>query len=94
MSRLGLLLLTACAPLPVPIAAMPDASGATVPLERLEEGRALMIAHCTGCHAPPQPRRKAPEEWPAVVADMAERADVTEREQAAIVTYLSVFSPL
>lgn len=54
----------------------------------LEEGRTAFVASCSGCHALPLPKDHAPAEWPAVVGDMAERADLTQKDRVLIEQFL------
>jgi mono/diheme cytochrome c family protein len=65
----------------------PDAT-----LSALEQGRALYVSKCAGCHHLYRPGAYAPERWPDVIHRMAERAKVSAEEEVLIARYLSAAS--
>lgn len=58
------------------------------------EGREAFVRACSRCHALPDPRQRAPEEWPAVVDRMRghmermEVEEISDAEAGAIIRYL------
>jgi hypothetical protein len=55
---------------------------------------AILVKHCSTCHAPPSPRLHTKEEWPNVVARMemhrldARMPALTKSEQDDVLSYL------
>ena len=90
---LGLVL--GCASLPHPTeadvrlarASWPDAS-----LASLEQGRSSFANVCSGCHALPQVHLHTAGEWPKVVREMADRAELDPDEARVIEEFLVTFS--
>jgi hypothetical protein len=56
----------------------------------LDQGRSLLVDHCSGCHVVPLPRSHTPEQWPGLVEDMAEPAGLSRNEIQSVVRYLVV----
>lgn len=54
----------------------------------LEEGRRLLISHCSGCHSTPSPSALRSDQWPAEVASMAPRARIDDTARQKIEAYL------
>ena len=64
--------------------------GATV--ESLSAGRDLFVARCAGCHHLPRPDARSPDEWAAVVGEMARGARLTTAETDLVLHYLGAAS--
>jgi hypothetical protein len=91
LSSLFLLLAGCAGGLPHPtaeVAARVAHSQPGVTLESLEAGRGLYVHHCSGCHNLVVPAAKQPQEWPAWVDKMAERAKLAPEELSLIEGYL------
>jgi mono/diheme cytochrome c family protein len=86
-----LLVLLACGT-SLPVVTPLDAQRAGVAEAELNQGRKLYGARCSVCHAPHAPKEFKPGEWPALVAEMKERAKITDAEQAQIERYLVTLS--
>jgi cytochrome c5 len=54
----------------------------------LNQGRALYADRCGVCHLPVPPTQFTPEEWPARVDAMTERAGITPAEAEAVQRYV------
>ncbi|MCB9729592.1 MAG: hypothetical protein H6744_08225 [Deltaproteobacteria bacterium] len=67
--------------------AYPDAT-----LAQLEEGHRLYRARCGSCHRPHSPGELAPDAWPDIVADMAERAALSPDQSRAVTRFLVAVS--
>jgi hypothetical protein len=65
-----------------------DAERANIELAALEEGRALMIRKCGNCHRPPLPTEHTAGEWPVMLDEMSERANLDTRQRTLIEKYL------
>lgn len=61
----------------------PSATHAT-----LAAGRQLLLERCGGCHSVPTPAARPPDQWPAVVRDMASRARLDEPSRLELEAYL------
>ena len=61
-------------------------------LDELNQGRAKYVAKCAGCHHLYAPTVLAPDGWRGMVAEMRERSNLTDADEHAIVTYLTVMS--
>jgi hypothetical protein len=86
-----LLLAAGCAGLPHPTQADLVRGQARYPgitQASLEEGRSAFVADCSGCHALPLPKDHAPAEWPAVVEEMSERGDLSQKDRMLIEQFL------
>lgn len=57
-------------------------------METLAEGRRLLAARCTGCHALEPISNYTPDEWRANVRSMADRSGLTATEERQIASYL------
>jgi nitrate/TMAO reductase-like tetraheme cytochrome c subunit len=84
--------LAGCAPRTPPYATAIDANRANVELAELEQGRALTIRKCGGCHQTPMPHDHTAAEWPTKLDEMAARANLDLRQRHAIEQYLVVMS--
>ena len=89
----ALLLLAACAHSSAPVATDADATRArtrwpTITLDELNRGRAIYVGHCGNCHLVPKPTAHTPEDWPEHVAEMSERAGLTDDEEQLVVRYI------
>ena len=91
-AALGGMLLAACAgpQIPRPTTAQAQASG--VSLDELESGRTTYLRRCTVCHEPVPPDRFTRAEWPGHVAEMRERAKVSDDEARLIETYVTTMA--
>jgi hypothetical protein len=93
----GLLLVAAgCAPvLPQPGPADARAAQVTYPGTTeadLERGRTAYVHRCGGCHRLHRPQELPPGRWPAIVAEMTERAKLPADEARDLGRYLVVMS--
>ena len=68
----------------------PKWPGTTV--EDLERGRRLYVRRCSGCHTLILPAAHAPDEWPALVDAMAEKARLKPGERDDVVRFLVAVS--
>ena len=64
--------------------------GTTV--EDLARGRELFVMRCAGCHNLPEPVVKAPEEWAAIVEEMAPGARLAPGDRDLVTRYLGAAS--
>ena len=84
--------LAACQPPPPPVTPARTEWARTrwpeITQAELERGRDLFSARCSSCHVTPVPSDRKPDEWPAQVGEMAERARLTVDERTAIERYL------
>ena len=69
----------------------PDAT-----LTQLEQGRAVYVARCSGCHALHLPSELYPEDWPEQVREMEQEQDVvlTDDERTSMLRYLAAASEI
>lgn len=58
----------------------------------LTEARRLYIDHCSGCHNLYTPASHPADKWPKLVANMAVRAKVDNRQLDRIALYLTVMA--
>ena len=72
----------------LPVVTPMDAARSGVALAELQQGRSLVAAKCSSCHAPPQPAEHRSGEWPKMIDEMAQRAHVDGSERQAIRDYL------
>ena len=79
---------TGCARRSPPHATAVDAERGNVELAELAQGRKLLLGNCAGCHKVPLPGDQTPAKWPAVLDDMAKRANLDANEEHLIVQYL------
>jgi hypothetical protein len=59
-----------------------------VTTNELNHGRSLYVGHCGTCHLPVPPTEFTPDEWPAHVDEMQERAGLTAAEAESVQRYL------
>jgi hypothetical protein len=57
-------------------------------LASLKIGRRLYISRCSDCHALYNPAKYPHEEWPTIVQDMAENAEINEDQVREITRYV------
>jgi mono/diheme cytochrome c family protein len=93
LSVVGAVLLAACAASPYPHATAADVAKAQeqrheVTLEQMEQGRSVYLSHCGQCHQLPDPKSHAPGKWPQEVAEMKQRAKLSDEQGEQIVAYL------
>lgn len=88
-----LLVVGACAAAEVPQPTVLDANRTGIALEQLQQGRALYLDKCTRCHTAVGPKTIRGAEWPAHVAEMSERAKLTQADHDLIVRYLVTVAP-
>jgi hypothetical protein len=55
---------------------------------QLEAGRALYVERCSSCHVPPAPTSVPADRWPGEVAEMKERAGLSDDEARLVERYL------
>lgn len=60
----------------------------TASLAELEQGRSMYRSRCGNCHTSYSPGRYSPDEWPEIVDEMRERAELTADQHDQIVRYL------
>jgi mono/diheme cytochrome c family protein len=60
--------------------------------QKLVSGRAIFVSRCLECHTLPPVARYSPDQWPHLVARMADRADLTPDEQGSLTMYLRAAS--
>jgi cytochrome c5 len=72
----------------LPVATAGDAARSGVALAELQQGRSLVAAKCTGCHRTPQPTEHRSDEWPRMIDEMSQRAQVDGSQRQAIRDYL------
>jgi mono/diheme cytochrome c family protein len=92
LAAVSLLLLAGCAgQLPPPTDADALRASARYPgttVADLARGRQMYVEHCSGCHALVRPDRKGPDEWPKLVAEMTDRAKLSDDIAQEILRYL------
>ena len=54
----------------------------------LETGRRIYVGICSKCHTLDSPSAYSNEKWERIVADMAEPAKISTKQQAILLTYL------
>lgn len=59
-----------------------------ITVARLESGRTLYNARCSSCHLPVSPHEINAAEWPRHVAEMKERANLSDDDAVTIERYL------
>jgi nitrate/TMAO reductase-like tetraheme cytochrome c subunit len=72
----------------LPVVTAGDAARSGVGLAELQQGRSLVAAKCSSCHRTPQPTEHKTVEWPKMIDEMAQRANVVGSERQAIRDYL------
>jgi hypothetical protein len=91
VKRLALLIvLAACARRSPPQVTAFDAQRANVELADLQQGRKLLLSKCAGCHKTPMPNDHTAAEWPKMIDEMADRANLDMRQRGLIEKYLIV----
>jgi len=92
LAAVALLLLAGCAgQLPPPTDADALRASARYPgttVAALAHGRQMYIERCSGCHALVRPHQKGPDEWPKLVAEMTDRAKLSDDVAQEILRYL------
>ncbi|MEZ4403281.1 MAG: hypothetical protein R3B06_24865 [Kofleriaceae bacterium] len=81
-----------CSGRALPIATEADAARVQVAKAELDQGRGLLISHCSGCHLTPAPDDHPAAAWPAEVAEMRERSNLTPAQAETITRYLVAFA--
>lgn len=61
-------------------------------LADLQRGRAVYVRRCSGCHSLYLPSAYAPEDWPALVGSMSERARLTPQQRADLTRFVVTLS--
>ena len=59
-----------------------------VDLATLREGRALFVSRCIECHTLPAVTKHTAAEWPALIDEMAGRANLKPAERVAVLAYI------
>jgi hypothetical protein len=59
-----------------------------VDLATLQEGRNLFVGRCIECHTLPIVTRYSSAEWPRLVEEMAERANLKPAQRNAVLAYI------
>lgn len=90
MKRLALAVFaTGCMRAMPPVATVHDADRGRVELADLERGRSLLIQKCSGsCHRAPMPLDHTAAEWPISLAEMSQRAGLSDQQRILIERYL------
>jgi mono/diheme cytochrome c family protein len=65
-----------------------ERNGYPAPLASLKIGRRLYISRCSDCHTLYNPAEYPHEEWPTIVRDMAENAEINEDQVREITRYV------
>ena len=59
-----------------------------VTMQTLNDGHALYIGKCTGCHAAQSIYSRPEEKWPSIITEMAQKTKLTEAEKDAVFKYV------
>lgn len=51
-------------------------------------GQALFTSACSKCHGYPDPQSESDADWPAIVEDMGEKADLAAADRKAVLQYI------
>ena len=86
-------LFTGCVTVGMPVATSTQLERAVqatpgVTAEQVMEGRSLYVRRCGNCHQLIEPKLREPDEWPAEVDRMAQRANLTPEQRQRVVLYL------
>lgn len=92
MKRWLIVFVAACGA-PPPVATQADATRVNVELAALDQGRELLIQRCGGCHDVPVPKKRAREDWPKQVDEMAPKAGIDDAQKVLITQYLVAMAP-
>jgi len=57
-------------------------------LATLREGRALFVSRCIECHTLPAIGKHTAAEWPALIDEMAGRANLKSEQRGAVLAYI------
>jgi mono/diheme cytochrome c family protein len=60
--------------------------------QTLSHGYALFVSRCLDCHTLPPTTKYSKDEWPYLVSRMANRARLSNSDQAALIAYLRTAS--
>jgi hypothetical protein len=83
-----LVIVAACARRSPPQVTAADAERANIELAELQQGRKLLLGKCAGCHKTPMPSDHTAAEWPKMIDEMADRANLDVRQRKLIERYL------
>jgi cytochrome c5 len=72
----------------LPVATAGDAARSGVALAELQQGRSLVASKCSSCHRTPLPTEHRSEDWPKMIDEMSQRAQVDGSQRQAIRDYL------
>jgi cytochrome c5 len=97
LSIAGACVLIACGASQHPHATAADVAAAQkqragVTLQDLEQGRSLYLSRCGACHALVDPKSVAASKWPHEVAEMKQRAKLSDEQVERISLYLFAVS--
>lgn len=92
LAALATLLVVGCAGTLIPRISSTDAARAGTTTERLEEGRRLYVAKCTGCHAPLAPSDRTAADWRREVHAMVDIANIDPESTELVIDFLVAFS--
>jgi hypothetical protein len=59
-----------------------------IDLAKLREGRTLFVSRCIECHALPSVAQHTAAQWPRLIDEMADRANLNTSERNALVAYI------
>lgn len=59
-----------------------------VTLAQLEQGRAVYVQRCAGCHALPLPDSRTEQQWQAVLDEMGDEAKLTSAERVLVERFI------
>ena len=59
-----------------------------VDLAMLREGRTLFVSRCIECHTLPAVSKHTATKWPALIDEMAARANLKPEQRAAVLAYI------
>jgi len=85
----GAIFLTGCETTPDGGSAGTSASAAHPPADPISEGRRLYYGRCTACHAPEPVTDFSLSEWPGIIAEMGDEANLTAAQRKAVMAFVS-----
>jgi hypothetical protein len=92
LAALAAFLVVGCAGTLIPRISSTDAARAGTTTERLEEGRQIYVAKCTGCHAPLAPSALTAADWRREVHAMVDEANIDPESTELVIDFLVAFS--
>jgi hypothetical protein len=62
--------------------------GQRVDVATLQQGRSLFVSRCIECHTLPRVSEHSASDWPRLIDEMADRANLKPTERNAVVAYI------